>query len=159
MTTSEKVAYLKGLQDGMRFDAASDEGKLFAKITEILEELASDVEDLQCEAEDLRDYCDELDSDLGDVEEYLLDEAEDDEDDDDYDDFDDDDDYDDDDDPFLEIDCPACGETICVNLDETDLADVICPACGEHFTPICDGNCDACDDADCPEKPDENDEL
>lgn len=143
MTTSEKVAYLKGLQEGMNLAADSTEGKLFAKITEILEELASDVEDLQVEAADLRDYCDELDSDLGDVEEYLLDEAEGE----DYydDDYDEDEDEDwEDDYACFETECPACGETICVNADETDLEDVICPACGEHFTPICDGDCANC---------------
>lgn len=150
MTTSEKVAYLKGLLEGMELDASSKEGKLFSKIVEILEEIASDCEDLQAQADDLQDYCDELDSDLGDVEEYLLDEAEADEDDD-----DDDDDEDDDFDfgeSFIEATCPACGEKIYFD-DSIDPEDVICPSCGEHFTYLCDGECEGCESP-CPEKKD-----
>ena len=38
MTTTEKVAYLKGLMEGMKLDEATNEGKLFALIAEILDD-------------------------------------------------------------------------------------------------------------------------
>ena len=113
MTISEKVAYLKGMMEGMELDTDKGNGKLLAKIVEILDDMALEIEDLSEETVQLRDYCDELDSDLGDVEEYLLEEAEsdscdecegcdgcdgyDEDDDEDYD-FDDDEDYDEDED-------------------------------------------------------------
>lgn len=135
MTTSEKVAYLKGLLEGMELDASSKETKLFKSIVEILEEIASDCEDLQAQADDLQDYCDELDSDLGDVEEYLLDDAEED---------DEEDDEEFDDSCFIEATCPNCGEKIYFD-DSTDPEDVICPNCHEHFTYLCDGACEGCE--------------
>ena len=36
MTSSEKVAYLKGLMEGMKLDEASDTGKLLKVIADIL---------------------------------------------------------------------------------------------------------------------------
>ncbi len=166
MTISEKVAYLKGMMEGMELDTEKGEGKLLAKIVEILDDMALEVEDLQGEAESLRDYCDELDSDLGDVEEYLLEEAEDggcsdcegcegcdgyddeDEFDEDEDDEYDDDDFDDeDDDDVIQALCPECGEEIFFDLN-IDPSDIICPSCGKHVSFVCDGDCCGCSGCD-----------
>lgn len=165
MTISEKVAYLKGMMEGMELDTEKGNGKLLAKIVEILDDMALEIEDISDETVQLRDYCDELDSDLGDVEEYLIEEAEnddcgcegcegcdgydedddedfdfDDEEDDDYD-FEDDDEEDDDD--IIEAMCPECGEEIFFDLD-IDPADIICPSCGKHVSFVCDGDCSGC---------------
>ena len=79
----------------------------------------------------------------GETDEYYDDEYYDDEDyedgdgeddydeDDDFDVDDDDDDYDD----VIEIECPNCGETICVPP-TVDYAHLICPACNEEFSYI-----------------------
>ncbi len=40
MGISEKVAYLKGLMEGMNLDADSNEGKLFLAIVDVLDEIA-----------------------------------------------------------------------------------------------------------------------
>lgn len=163
MTISEKVAYLKGMMEGMELDTEKGNGKLLAKIVEILDDMALEIEDLSDEAVQLRDYCDELDSDLGDVEEYLLDEAESDdcscegcegcdgynEDDFDFED-DDDDEYDEDeedDDDIIEAMCPECGEEIFFDLD-IDPEDIICPSCGKHVSFVCDGDCTGCSGCD-----------
>lgn len=164
MTISEKVAYLKGMMEGMELDTEKGEGKLFAKIVEILDDMALEIEDLSDEAVQLRDYCDELDSDLGDVEEYLLDEAENgdcscegcegcdgyDADDEDLD-WEDEDEYDDedeeDDDDIIEAMCPECGEEIFFDLD-IDPADIICPSCGKHVSFVCTGDCEGCNGCD-----------
>ena len=46
MGISEKVAYLKGLMEGMNLNADSNEGKLFLAIADVLDEIALEVEDL-----------------------------------------------------------------------------------------------------------------
>ena len=52
MTISEKVAYLKGLADGLDLDQeTSKEGKLIAKIIDVLEDVGFAVEDLEVEVE------------------------------------------------------------------------------------------------------------
>lgn len=71
MNPSEKAAYIKGLMEGMKFDTESDSGKLFAKIVDLLEDLALSVQDLEDEVAQLNDFADELDEDLGAVEEEL----------------------------------------------------------------------------------------
>ena len=135
MTLSEKTAYLKGLADGMKISSESDEGKLLREIINVLEDVSDSVAALEDECDRLNEYVEELDEDLGDVEDYLFDDEEDydDEDEDDYDDDEfDDEDYDDD---VIEIECPNCGETICVPP-TVDYAHLICPACNEEFSYI-----------------------
>ena len=58
MTTSEKVAYLKGLADGYAIDPATREGKLLSTIVDILEDLALEVEDLACDMDELEEGLD-----------------------------------------------------------------------------------------------------
>ena len=135
MTLSEKTAYLKGLADGMKISAESDEGKLLHEIINVLEDVSDSVAALEDECDRLNEYVEELDEDLGDVEDYLFDDEEDydEEDDEDYEDDDfDDEDYDDD---VIEVECPNCGETICVPP-TVDYAHLICPACNEEFSYI-----------------------
>jgi len=80
MTTSEKLAYLKGLMDGMKFDKKSDEGKLFNAIVDILSGMAEDIEDVASDLYDLGEDVDAISDDLSDVEDYLAGEDWDDED-------------------------------------------------------------------------------
>ena len=119
MTISEKVAYLKGLAEGLNIDTEkSKEGKLISVMIGILEELAMSVEDLEENALNLGEEIDVLSDDLADVESIVYDEDEDDE------------DYDDD---WFEVECPTCGETLVV--DDKALADgeVECPECGSRY--------------------------
>ena len=119
MTISEKVAYLKGLAEGLNIDTEkSKEGKLISVMIGILEELAMSVEDLEENALNLGEEIDVLSDDLADVENIVYDEDEDDE------------DYDDD---WFEVECPTCGETLVV--DDKALADgeVECPECGSRY--------------------------
>ncbi|MCM1149381.1 MAG: hypothetical protein NC319_04750 [Butyricicoccus sp.] len=130
MTASEKVAYLKGLIEGMGIDEKSEQGKLFSVIADILEDLASDIADIEENAYDLAEEIDALSDDLADVEDMVYD----------YDDDDDEDDYrcsgcsskDDEDEPiFFELTCPACDNTITVDEDVLNLGSIQCPNCGE----------------------------
>ena len=45
MTTSEKVAYLKGLAEGLGVDKETKEGRILDAILDILEDVAHDIED------------------------------------------------------------------------------------------------------------------
>ena len=143
MTLTEKVAYLKGLMEGLNMNKDTAEGKVLCAMADILEDMSTSVVDLEDSMAEAQGYLDELDDDLADVEDIVYD----DEDDDDY--YDDDDDDEDfiDDDDFIEVECPYCGETVYFD-DSVDPDDIVCPACNESFSCICDecdGGCDDCD--------------
>ena len=111
MTLSEKAAYLKGLMDGLDLNKDSAEGKMIAGIVDLLGEMTTSISDLEENAIAVSDELDEIEEDLDAIEEFLMDEDEDDEDDyedDDYD-FDDEEDYDDEDDEevIYDVTCPT----------------------------------------------------
>ena len=81
MTISEKVAYLKGLAEGLDLDTEkSKEGKLISVMIGILEEVGLSLEDMEENALNLGEEIDALSDDLADVESIVYDEDEDDED-------------------------------------------------------------------------------
>ena len=114
MGISEKVAYLKGLMEGMKVDTDSNEGKLFAAIVDVLDEIALEIEDLTDEVVELGDGMDVISDDLSDVEDIVYDE----------------DDEDDEEEECYATTCPECEEEIF--FDDTMLEDgeIICPNCG-----------------------------
>ncbi len=125
MTVSEKAAYLKGLMAGMKISETSDEGKLFTAIADLLEDLSLAVSDLEDETATMRDYIDELDTDLAEVETevYGIDEC----------------DCCCDEDEIVELECPACGEEICIEEYELeDCEQLECPACGKMLNVVCE---------------------
>ncbi len=127
MTITEKVAYLKGLMEGMKIDQDSDNGKLFVLMADILDELANNVADLEDYTAELTEQVDAVDEDLNALEEDF------------YEEWDEEDDCDCcdccdcDDSEYYDVTCPACGEDF--EVDEDTLLDggVECPACGEHL--------------------------
>ena len=144
MGISENAAYIKGLFDGYEINVNTKEGKLISKMLDQLVDMADKINALEADNRDLHEYVEELDHDLGEVEEEVY-FGEDDYDD--YDDLNDDEDYDGEDEEFYEIECPACGELVCFD-DSLEVEDLICPACGEKIGDfeICDGNCAECDE-------------
>ena len=117
MGISEKIAYLKGLMEGMNVDTESNEGKLFAAVVDVLDEIALEVEDLTDEVMELGDGLDVISDDLSDVEDIVYDDE-------------DDDDEDDEEEECYATTCPECEEEIF--FDDTMLEDgeIICPNCG-----------------------------
>ena len=71
MTINEKVAHLKGVMEGMKFDTSSDEGKLISLMADILADISEELDMVSDDVDTLYDFADELDEDLGDVEEVL----------------------------------------------------------------------------------------
>ena len=134
MTTSEKVAYLKGLAEGMGVEDAG-QGKLFKVIIDILEDLALDLADTKDALEDLTDGVEEVSDDLAELEEEFYScecacccPAEDDED---EEEDDEEDDAEDDGTVFYSVKCPGCGSVLTVDEDILDEGDFECPECGE----------------------------
>ena len=150
MTSVEKAAYLKGLVEGLGIEPDSRDGKLWGALTELLSDMAHEIEDLHESDMDHAEVLDELADELSYLEEITcgLDTPEefmDDE----YDYACDgvcsscvggcgeaDDEYGEDDEPefdgiIYDATCPVCGEEI--SFDEETLAEgsVQCPNCGE----------------------------
>ena len=131
MNLTERAAYLKGLADGVELDANTKEGKLISALIELVSDMADEIAEMDERIDTAFAYCEELDEDLGAVEEILLDE--------DCDCDCEDCDCDEcdcdcccEDEDFFEVECPACGEEIC--FDSTvDPEELRCPACGAKF--------------------------
>ena len=110
MSVSEKVAYLRGLMEGLDIADDSKEGKLFAALVDALDEVASEISDLEEDIEDVEDDLDELEAYIEEVDEALGDVEDD----------------------CIEVVCPACGAEICIDIEDIDDdGKVECPACAE----------------------------
>ncbi len=150
---SEKVSYLKGLAEGMKLKEDTNEGKLLKAIIEALEDTADAIGEIVDIQDDMQLQLDDVDDDLAALEEEV---------------YDNDgcgcgcgcgDDCDcdcdcgcdcgcgDDDFEEFEVECPKCGEVICLDADsiEDDEDEITCPNCGEKFDILCDeDSCDCC---------------
>ena len=125
----EKVAYLKGLAEGMRLDAGSDQGKLLLAMIDAMEAFASEHEDTCAQLDELQQYVEEIDSDVSDLEEALFSEDVDDEDDE-EDEDDGEDDDDEDGDGLIEYECPHCGTVVFFDEEAFDMEEKhLCPNC------------------------------
>ena len=123
MTVTERVAYLKGLTEGLDLDTTTKEGKLFSAIIDVLDDIAFEVSDLQEVVGELGEQIDMIDEDLDGLEEIVYDDEE----------CDDDDcDYCEDGDLY-EIVCPSCGDSIYLDEDMVEEGEMDCPNCGEHL--------------------------
>ena len=155
MSISEKVAYLRGLAEGIGIEISDEssnakEGRLLSGILDILGDIATAIDESQAIQDSLFVYAEELDEDLGIVEraflaserrhgrtafdivgisdedEYMDDETEDNA----YEDFAD-----------LEggakMDCPKCGELLIFDLDDiSDGGYITCPKCDAELSVV-----------------------
>ena len=116
MTVSEKVAYLKGLADGLGIKDSTNEGKLMLAVIDVLEAMADDIEAVDAHAKDLSDSISDISEDMEYLEDLCIGDMDDD--DEDYDEIDDDDD----DADVCTGCCGSCGEVLCdLCLEETTL--------------------------------------
>lgn len=121
MTISEKVAYLKGLAEGLGLDTEkSKEGKLISVMIGILEEVGLTLEDLEENATAMGQELDAISDDLADVEEVVYDEDE-------------DEDCCCEDEDFFEVECPNCGEDLTIDEGVLESGVIECPNCGDKF--------------------------
>jgi hypothetical protein len=126
----ERVAYLRGLSDGLDIDEKSKEGKLFAAIIGVLEEMAEEIDLLDEGQQELDEYVDAIDQDLAQVEDDIYEEDE-----------------DEDEDGYIEVECPNCHETVYLDEDmfEEDEEEIICPNCNEPIHLECECEDEGCD--------------
>lgn len=116
----EKVAYLKGLADGLEIEETTKEGRLLINIIDALEDFADAIVELNEDTEEMAEYVEAMDEDLTNLEDDFYEE-------------DDDDEDDDEDIDFVEVECPNCHEDVYIDEDllyEDDI-DVVCPRCHE----------------------------
>ena len=142
MNLSERIAYIRGLAEGLGLDTDKDEVKVINAIIDLLEDMAYDVQDMEDIVDDVCDQVDEIDEDLSELEEevYGGDDCCCDDCDEDF----------DDDDVYYEVTCGKCGETITVDEDVLLEGEIVCPNCGENlefdFSELDDEcDCDCCD--------------
>ena len=74
MDILEKCAYIKGLAEGLNIDNTKPEGKVLNAIIDLLSDITATIADMDDEVATLGDYIEEVDHDLGEVEEYLYEE-------------------------------------------------------------------------------------
>lgn len=111
----QRVAYLKGLAEGLDMDDESKEGRLFGQIIDLLDSMTMVVENLESDYEELYDYVEAVDQDLTDMERDFYEE------------------------PFEEgeelegftLECPDCGEIVFIDEEavEDEELEVLCPNC------------------------------
>ena len=149
---SKKVAYLKGMAEGMDLGEDTLQNRLILRMLEALEEISEELEAIEARQDEAEQYIDELDSDLGDVEEFLF--ADEDEEEDDCccghhhhhfdeDEDEDDEEYDEEDDgegiDFIEYECPHCKTSVYYDQEAFDLEEEhLCPECGKELFPTSD---------------------
>lgn len=132
MTVVEKVAYLRGLADGLNLNEDKSETKMFKAIMDVLDDIALSVSDLEDDVAIISEQVDAVDEDLDSLETIVYDEL-----DECYD--DEDDDYDIDDlecdcsDDYYEVECPSCHEVVCVDEGVLEEGSIECPSCGEFL--------------------------
>lgn len=145
MTITEKVAYLRGLAEGLNLDDNNKQDKLIKAIIGVLDDMALTVSDLEDGCAELCEQIDAVDEDLSAVEDLIYEDE-------DYDECDCDCDCADDE--VYEIECPNCHDLIYLDQDELD-QDIKCPGCGTNLEFEFDDDdgkgggdcCCGCDDA------------
>ena len=131
----EKVAYIKGLMQGMKLKDEDPYKELFVNIVDVLEDMAAAIADAEENIIELDEYIQEIDEDLEAVECFLDEEL--------------DDEYEDEDD-YYTIVCPTCGEEFSVDDEVAEIGKINCPNCGEDLEfdlndlEECDGDCSCC---------------
>lgn len=128
MEITEKVAYLKGLAEGMELNTEKKEGKLLAAIIDVLEDIALELSDIEDAQEELGEGLDAVSDDLEDVEDLLYGEDDEDDEDSEY----ELDDLGEDEDCYATT-CPTCEESIYFDESVLEDGEVICPNCGEKL--------------------------
>ena len=133
MELNKKAAYLQGLVDGLGVDESTKEGKIIKAMAALLGEMADAIAAMDEDLTHAYDQINDLSEELEDLEADL------------YEDEDADDDIASE--PFYEVACPACGETVYVSEDDLDAGEANCAHCGVTFEVALEGDEDEAKDA------------
>ena len=141
MELSKKAAYLQGLVDGLGVDESTKEGKIIKAMSALLAEMAEALEGMDEDLSRAYDQINDLSDELEDLEADLYEDEDAEDEDDDA--ADEDEDAGDDDiasEPFYEVACPNCGETVYVSEDDLDAGEANCAHCGVTFEVALEGD-------------------
>ena len=125
MDMNAKLAYLKGLAEGLGVDKTTKEGKLFTAAVDLLDDLALAVTEMSEGLEHMGDSIEAIEEDLDEVLEDLY--------------------GDDEDDEYgfegelYEVTCPSCADKVCVDEDMLDQGEIACPGCSNALEFDLDG--------------------
>lgn len=72
MSLCRKLSYLEGYIEGLELTDDTKEGKALFAILDLLKDVVEEIDELENDVEDLEQLGDELDEDLGRMEEFLL---------------------------------------------------------------------------------------
>ena len=143
MELSKRAAYLQGLVDGLGVDESTKEGKIIKAMSALLAEMAEALEGMDEDLSRAYDQINDLSDELEDLEADLYEDEDDEDDSDAEEETDEDDDANDDDiasEPFYEVACPNCGETVYVSEDDLDAGEANCAHCGVTFEVALEGD-------------------
>lgn len=129
-----KVAYLRGLAEGLDIEGTSPEGRILSSMLDVMSDMAEQIDDLKEAQDELADYIEDVDYDLGELEEsvYICEDEDDDE----------EEEFlvpasavTEEEDGVVMITCPSCGETLGAGAGEGEAElEVVCPVCGSQMT-------------------------
>ncbi|MBR7133369.1 MAG: hypothetical protein IKD04_07530 [Clostridia bacterium] len=148
MDICEKLAYIKGLAEGLSLDESTKEGKILTAIIDLLGDITEEICDIEDGCDELLEQIDAVDEDLASLEELIYEDDEDCDCDCDCDDCDCDCD-----DEIYEIECPACNDIIYLDADMLAEEGMTCPNCGTDLEFDFDGDC--CCDCGCEDSEEE----
>ena len=136
MDICEKIAYIKGLAEGLGLDENKKESKVLAAIIDLLSDITEEICEIEDCCDELMEQIDAVDEDLASLESIIYDD----------DDCDccDDDDCDCCDDEVYEIECPACNDVIYLDADMLAEEGMTCPNCGTELEFDFDCDCGCC---------------
>ena len=141
MELNKKAAYLQGLVDGLGVDESTKEGKIIKAMAALLGEMADAIAAMDEDLTHAYDQINDLSEELEDLEADLYEDEDAEDEDDDA--ADEDEDAGDDDiasEPFYEVACPNCGETVYVSEDDLDAGEANCAHCGVTFEVALEGD-------------------
>ena len=139
MDICEKIAYIKGLAEGLSLDDSTKEGKILNAIIDLLGDITEEICDIEEGCDEICEQIDAVDEDLASLEEIIYEDDE-----------CDCDDCCDCDDEVYEIECPACNDVIYLDADMLEEEGMVCPNCGTDlefdFDCDCECGCHDCED-------------
>ncbi len=139
MDICEKIAYIKGLAEGLKLDDSTSEGKVLTAIIDLLGDITAEICDIEEGCEEIIEQIDAVDEDLAELEDFVYEEDED----------EDEEEFDcSHDDEVYEIECPACNDIIYLDEEMLEEEGMVCPNCGtelEFDFEGCGCDCEGCD--------------
>ncbi|MCI9627210.1 MAG: hypothetical protein HFI90_10575 [Clostridia bacterium] len=124
---SERIAYLRGLSEGMGIPGETNEGKMIEAIIDFLDDM---VEEVQMSQDMQKEFMEQMAEAL-ELEDDELDDIE-----------------------YFDVTCNQCGEVFAVDEDMLQKETIQCPNCGEEIDIQieedfeCGGECSGCHDCD-----------